>query len=179
MFHCLIQGIVETLFPSLSFFCVGIFLLGDNQRQRQASPLGWGSRVLLGTDECFPILLPTPIFLWGDGNMEIDSWAFPSNSSGDALRVVGSKQGQTDMPSHKSVLAMSNVWKVVYTPRNNISVAKSEVWNHSVIDPGSHLGAYVCIRDLMWNSIRSALELKTNWIWFKGGSKRRMAWCSS
>lgn len=52
------------------------------------------------------------------------------------------------MPSHKSVLAMSNVWKVVYTPRN-MSVAKSEVWNHSVIDLGSHLGAYVCIHDLM------------------------------
>lgn len=53
------------------------------------------------------------------------------------------------MSSHKSVLAMSNVWKVVYTPRNNISVAKSEVWNHLVIDPRFHLGAYVCIHDLM------------------------------
>lgn len=72
-----------------------------------------GNWVRLGTDEWVPILQPTLIFLWVDGNMEIDSWAFPSNGSGDALLAVGSKQGQTDTLSHKSVLAMSNVWKVV------------------------------------------------------------------
>lgn len=116
----------NTIWNLIPFFvlfdCVGILLLGDNQWERQPSPLGWGNWVLLGTDEWVPILLPTPIFLWVDGNMEIDSWAFPSNSSGDALPVVGSKQGQTDMLSHKSVSAMSSMLKVVYTQRNNMSV---------------------------------------------------------
>lgn len=120
MFYWLTQ--IETLFPSLSFDCVGILLLGDNQWERQACRLGWGNWVLLGTDEWVPILLPTPIFLWVVGNMEIDSWAFLSNNSGDALLAVGSKQGQTDMLSHKSVLAMSRVWKVAYAQRNIMSV---------------------------------------------------------
>lgn len=122
MFHWLIQ--FETLFPSLSFLIVWEF--------HSLVIISESARILLWVGEtghrwigAYPSAHPH--FLWVDGNMEIDSWAFLSNSSGDALPVVGSKQGQTDMLSHKSVLAMSSVWKVVYTQRNNMNVEKKNV----------------------------------------------------
>lgn len=89
------------LFFFISASLRGDFLLGDNQWE-QALPLGWGQWVLWGADEWlnkdakgFPILLPTPIFLSGDGNTKIDSWAFPSNSLDEAVPVPGTSWGHT------------------------------------------------------------------------------------
>lgn len=75
----------------------GDFLSVDNQQALQVledSGFCWAQmnswiRTLWG----FPIPLPTPMFLSVDGHIEVDSWAFSSNSLADAMPVPGTNQG--------------------------------------------------------------------------------------